>query len=154
LPNWRPGKIEVNRRKPKSAKSRNMPAQEINDSHGPQEGDRALIDVANVIRETYRDPDIMARIGGDEFVILAIEGASESSAENLCARLNRNLEFYNRRRERPYAISLCLGVVRYDPERPASVETLIAEADERMYAEKNRKRHLKLEHHGNKKENS
>ncbi len=127
---------------------------EINDSYGHQEGDRALMDVADVIKDTYRDPDIIARIGGDEFVILAIEGASESSAENLCARLNQNLEFYNGRRERPYTLSLCLGVVRYDPERPTSIEALIAEADKRMYAEKNRKRHLKLEHHGNKKETS
>ncbi len=127
---------------------------EINDRYGHQEGDRALMDVANVIKDTYRDPDIIARIGGDEFVILAIEGTSESSAENLCTRLNQNLEFYNGRRERPYILSLCLGVVRYDPDRPTSVEALIAEADKRMYEEKNRKRHLKLDHYENKKETS
>jgi PAS domain S-box-containing protein len=45
---------------------------EINDRFGHQEGDRALMDVTHVIKETFRDPDIIARIGGDEFVILAI----------------------------------------------------------------------------------
>ncbi len=104
------------------------------------------MDVANVIKDTYRDPDIIARIGGDEFVILAIEGTSESSAENLCARLNQNLEYFNGRQERPYTLSLCLGIVRYDPDRPTSIEELIAEADKRMYEEKNLKRHLKLDH--------
>ncbi len=112
----------------------------INDNYGHQEGDRALIAVANVIKETYRDPDIIARIGGDEFVVLAIEGTSESSAENLRIRLNRNLGLFNARREPSYKLSLSMGVVRYDPDQPASVEELIAEADKRMYEEKGWKR--------------
>ncbi len=115
---------------------------EINDRFGHQEGDRALMAVTQVIKETFRDPDIIARIGGDEFVILAIEGNSESSAENLCARLNQNLAIFNARWERSYPLSLCIGVVRYDADRPTPIEELIAEADKRMYAEKNLKRHL------------
>ena len=109
---------------------------DINDTYGHQEGDRALIAVGNVIKETYRDPDIIARIGGDEFVVLAIEGASESSAENLRIRLNRNLGIFNARDKRRYTLMLSMGVVRYDPDHPASVEDLIAEADKRMYEEK------------------
>jgi diguanylate cyclase (GGDEF)-like protein/PAS domain S-box-containing protein len=112
----------------------------INDHWGHQEGDRALIAVANVIKETYRDPDIIARIGGDEFVVLAIEGTSESSADDLRIRLSRNLVLFNEKEERSYRLSLSLGVVRYDPNQPASVEGLIAEADKRMYAEKGWKR--------------
>ncbi len=109
---------------------------DINDTYGHQEGDRALIAMASVIKETYRDPDIIARIGGDEFVVLAIEGASESSAENLRIRLNRNLGIFNAREKRRYTLILSMGVVRYDPEHPASIEDLIAEADKRMYEEK------------------
>ena len=112
----------------------------INDNYGHQEGDRALIAVANVTKETYRDPDIIARIGGDEFVVLAIEGTSESSAENLRIRLNRNLGLLNARRVPSYQLSLSMGVVRYDPDQPTSVEDLIAEADKRMYEEKGWKR--------------
>ncbi|MGA3085574.1 MAG: diguanylate cyclase [Thermodesulfobacteriota bacterium] len=109
---------------------------DINDTYGHQEGDRALIAVGNVIKETYRDPDIIARIGGDEFVVLAIEGASESSAENLRIRLNHNLGIFNARERRRYSLILSMGVVRYDPDHPASIEDLIAEADKRMYEEK------------------
>ena len=112
----------------------------INDNYGHQEGDLALIAVANVIKETYRDPDIIARIGGDEFVVLAIEGTSESSADNLRIRLNRNLGLFNAQEKRSYPLSLSMGVVRYDPDQPASVEDLIAEADKRMYEEKSWKK--------------
>jgi diguanylate cyclase (GGDEF)-like protein/PAS domain S-box-containing protein len=112
----------------------------INDHFGHQEGDRALIAVAGIIKETYRDPDIIARIGGDEFVVLAIEGTSESSAENLRLRLSRNLELFNAKKVRSYPLSFSMGVVRYDPDQPASVEGLIAEADKRMYEEKGWKR--------------
>ncbi|MBI5605346.1 MAG: GGDEF domain-containing protein, partial [Deltaproteobacteria bacterium] len=99
--------------------------------------------------ETYREPDIIARIGGDEFVILALEGDSESSAENLCDRLYRNLEFYNKSRGGDYDLSLSIGEVRYDPEHPTNVEKLIAEADKRMYEQKNQKRHLPIDQHEN-----
>jgi PAS domain S-box/PAS domain S-box/diguanylate cyclase (GGDEF) domain len=114
----------------------------INDTFGHLEGDRALIAIANVIKDTYRDPDIIARIGGDEFVVLAIEGASESSADNLRIRLNRNLGLFNARvqEKRPYTLSLSLGVVRSNPDQPASVEDLIGEADKQMYEEKGWKR--------------
>jgi diguanylate cyclase (GGDEF)-like protein/PAS domain S-box-containing protein len=112
----------------------------INDTFGHQEGDRALIMVVRIIKETFRDPDIIARIGGDEFIVLAIEGTSESSAENLRIRLNRNLGLFNAKREKPYSLSLSMGVVRYDPYQPVSVEGLIAEADKRMYEEKGWKR--------------
>jgi diguanylate cyclase (GGDEF)-like protein len=112
----------------------------INDNFGHQEGDRALFSVAKVIKETYRDPDIIARIGGDEFVVLAIEGTSESSAENLRIRLSRNLGLFNSKKECSYPLSISMGVVRYDPDQPASVEGLLAEADKRMYEEKGWKR--------------
>ncbi|MBI4767648.1 MAG: diguanylate cyclase [Deltaproteobacteria bacterium] len=117
----------------------------INDKFGHQEGDRALFSMANLIKETCRDPDIIARIGGDEFVVLAIEGTSESSAENLRSRLCHNLGLFNSKKGRSYPLSLSVGVVRYDPHQPASVEGLIAEADKRMYEEKGWKRIHRLD---------
>lgn len=126
---------------------------EINDGYDHLEGDKALITVADIIKDTYRSPDIIARLGGDEFVILAIEGASESSPENLCSRLNQSLELSNIRENRPYLLSLSMGVVRYDPDRPVSVEELINQADRLMYKEKILKRSQQRDHHENEKEN-
>lgn len=45
----------------------------INDTLGHQKGDWALIDTANLLKETFRESDIIARIGGDEFVVMPIE---------------------------------------------------------------------------------
>ncbi|MEW6187398.1 MAG: PAS domain S-box protein [Thermodesulfobacteriota bacterium] len=112
----------------------------INDTYGHPEGDRALIAVVNILKETFREPDIIARLGGDEFVVLAIEGTSESSAENLRLRLDRNLSHYQTGKKRDYTLSLSIGVGRFNPQQPVSVEELIAQADKSMYEEKNRKR--------------
>ncbi len=107
----------------------------INDALGHPEGDRALIETANVFRETFRESDIMARIGGDEFVILAIE-TNGSPAEVLVHRLQENLEARNARGDLRYELSLSVGLARYDPERPCSIDELLARADRAMYERK------------------
>ena len=43
----------------------------INDHHGHNEGDQALIALGNILKKTFRESDIIARIGGDEFVVLS-----------------------------------------------------------------------------------
>ena len=106
---------------------------QINDAFGHSEGDRALIEVADVLKETFRESDIIARIGGDEFVILATE-TGEASA--LTTRLQENLEARNARGERRYKLSLSVGVARYDPEHPCSIDELLARADRLMYEQK------------------
>jgi diguanylate cyclase (GGDEF)-like protein/PAS domain S-box-containing protein len=107
----------------------------INDTFGHPEGDRALIEVASVLRETFRESDIMARIAGDEFVVLAIE-TNGFPAEVLTTRLQENLEAHNARGGRHYKLSLSVGLARYDPERPCSIDELVARADRAMYERK------------------
>jgi diguanylate cyclase (GGDEF)-like protein len=58
----------------------------INDTFGHLEGDKALIEVSNVLRDTFRESDIIGRIGGDEFAVLAIE-TSDLTEEALITRL-------------------------------------------------------------------
>ena len=70
----------------------------INDHHGHNEGDQALIDLANILKKTFRESDIVARIGGDEFVVL-----SESTDENgeiVLTRLYENIKDHNAKRSR------------------------------------------------------
>jgi len=110
----------------------------INDSFGHQEGDLALIDTANILKETFRDPDIIARIGGDEFVVLATE-TSASSADILTARLKERLKAANRKETRRYELSISIGIVQYNPEQPCSIDELLAQADKLMYEQKRNK---------------
>ena len=94
-----------------------------------------MIETADVLRETFRESDIIARIGGDEFVVLAIE-TNGSPAEVLIHRLQENLEARNAREGRRYELSLSVGLARYDPERPCSIDELVAQADRAMYEKK------------------
>lgn len=113
----------------------------INDTFGHNEGDQALIDTGNILKKTFREVDIIALFGGDEFVILAID-ASKSSAEILTTRLYENLTAHNSKETCRYNLSLSLGISCYDPEIPASLEELISQADSAMYEQKKSKRKI------------
>jgi len=107
----------------------------INDNFGHQEGDRALIEVADVFRETFRESDIVARIGGDEFVVLAIE-TDRVDSKVLTTRLQENLAARNTRGGRRYKLSLSMGLAHYDPKHPCVIDELLAQADRAMYEQK------------------
>ena len=119
----------------------------INDTLGHYEGDRALLQTANILQQTFRRSDIIARIGGDEFVVLAAE-ANEDSGERLAARLQHKLETHNAKENRGYKLSLSIGTAYYDPDNPCSVGELLNRADQSMYEHKESKRkgQLKLEY--------
>ncbi|MGD0233087.1 MAG: diguanylate cyclase [Syntrophorhabdales bacterium] len=111
---------------------------QINDALGHQEGDNALIEVASVLKETFRESDIISRLGGDEFAVLAIDVTHET--ENiLMNRLQKALEACNRLKPRKYTLSLSTGVAHYEPESPSSLDELIARADALMYEKKRTK---------------
>ncbi len=113
---------------------------QINDECGHQEGDQALIETANLLRGTYRESDIVARIGGDEFVVVPI-GSTGDNIKAIVGRLMRNLDAVNARRRKSYNLSLSVGVAYYDPDHPCSVDELLAAGDQFMYEEKKRKGH-------------
>ncbi|MHB1389803.1 MAG: GGDEF domain-containing protein [Thermoleophilia bacterium] len=113
----------------------------INDTLGHAAGDRALAAAAGILRETFRDSDIIARMGGDEFVVFALETPG-SDADSLLFRLNRNLETFNAGSGTPSRVMLSIGVAQYNPDDPTSIETLLSRADERMYAQKMKKKRV------------
>jgi diguanylate cyclase (GGDEF)-like protein/PAS domain S-box-containing protein len=108
---------------------------QINDTHGHTAGDSALLEVAEVLQETFRESDIIARIGGDEFVVLAMEssGADENTIRR---RLYDNLSARNALGVRPFDLSLSIGMARFDPDNARAFEELLGEADRRMYEDK------------------
>jgi diguanylate cyclase (GGDEF)-like protein/PAS domain S-box-containing protein len=108
---------------------------QINDACGHSEGDQALIEVANVLRKKFRESDIIARIGGDEFVVLATE-TGRAGSDAITARLQENLEAINAKEGRRYKLSLSMGTAQYDPEHPCSIDELLARADRAMYERK------------------
>lgn len=111
----------------------------INDRHGHREGDLALLETADILKEIFREADIIARIGGDEFVVLALE-SSGARPESYVERLREKLAMRNARGQRPFVLSLSMGIAQYDPASPCSIDDLLAKADALMYAEKRSKR--------------
>jgi len=107
----------------------------INDSQGHAQGDLALQEIATILKENFRESDILARMGGDEFVALALD-ASVDSTEILTCRIQAALDAHNQPAKQGCHLSLSIGVARYDPELPATVSELISQADERMYQQK------------------
>jgi diguanylate cyclase (GGDEF)-like protein/PAS domain S-box-containing protein len=107
----------------------------INDTFGHEEGDRALIDTANVLRQTFRESDIIARLGGDEFAVLSID-AADMNPEDFSKRLQENIDVGNAKGTRPYTLAMSWGTAVYDPGSPLSLDELMFSADKRMYAQK------------------
>ncbi|GFO56473.1 hypothetical protein GMSM_34800 [Geomonas sp. Red276] len=111
----------------------------INDTLGHKEGDRALADMAGIIRRSFRESDIVARLGGDEFVGLAVLSGKEDG-DLLLARLADCLDLHNQEAGRPYPLSISFGMAIYDPAVPCSLTDLMARGDEIMYEQKQRRK--------------
>jgi len=108
---------------------------QINDTFGHRDGDLALIETADILRETFRESDVLARMGGDEFAVLALE-TSPLAADALLERLRRQLGERNGRGHRPYALSFSVGSTRHAAGTPCLLDELLARADGLMYAQK------------------
>lgn len=111
---------------------------QINDTFGHQEGDLALVKTAKVLRDTFRSSDIIARIGGDEFAVIAVE-AHGDDAEMLKARLQEHLALCNTQGALRWRLSLSVGAVAFASHRGLSLERLMAQADAALYEEKRSK---------------
>jgi diguanylate cyclase (GGDEF)-like protein/PAS domain S-box-containing protein len=111
----------------------------INDTFGHDEGDRALAETAVLLRDAFRESDIIARMGGDEFVVLVVD-ASDVSIESLAQRLGEKFDERNGRPGQRFVLSISRGLVRYDPDRPCSAQDLVNMADKLMYEDKTAKK--------------
>ncbi len=111
----------------------------INDTLGHHVGDRALLSVADTLRDTFRRSDIIARMGGDEFAVLAFE-TSEENAETLVERLRAELKEVNETTRERFQLSISIGLARYDDDAAVSLEELLRQAGAAMHEEKRKKR--------------
>jgi diguanylate cyclase (GGDEF)-like protein/PAS domain S-box-containing protein len=109
----------------------------VNDVYGHAEGDAALRRAANILRTAFRDSDIIARVGGDEFVVLALDCGE--MLQQLLGRVEAAIDAHNDPAARPYAVSLSLGTARLDPFAPVTLDELMAEADTHLYEAKRRR---------------
>lgn len=110
----------------------------INDTLGHHRGDLALMETAHVLREAFRETDILARLSGDEFVAL-LTGRKDTGAESAIQRFKDTLDEHNSYRGRNFKLSVSIGIAPYDPHSPCSIGELLEKADRLMYEQKKSK---------------
>jgi len=112
---------------------------QVNDALGHEAGDRLLQAAAHVLRESFRDADILSRIGGDEFLVFAI--GAHLNPHEAQQRIEEKTEQHNRLHPDHPPLAMSIGAVRCD-SAATHIESLIRQADAAMYRHKHHKREL------------
>jgi diguanylate cyclase (GGDEF)-like protein len=106
----------------------------INDSYGHKTGDKFLLKTAEVLKNTFREEDIIARWGGDEFVIL-LNKTSRDTVEKLAKRIKNKKTSVDVGKDENMPLSLAVGYsVKTDEDE--SVYNLFINAEDMMYKDK------------------
>ncbi len=110
----------------------------INDRFGHGEGDRALSAFTEQMSNTFRQTDLLARFGGDEFIAL-FSDTEKHAAHDIMDKFSEVLAHYNQETDRGYELAFSYGVVQFDPQKHDGVEALINAGDALMYQHKKQK---------------
>ncbi len=105
----------------------------VNDVHGHQVGDEALLKLKELLQTHTRPGDLVARLGGDEFAVW-MEGAPADTVMARCRNLlaaGDELRAFSGEDGKPLHMSI--GIAIYDPARPETLEELTERADKAMY---------------------
>ena len=109
---------------------------DINERFGRDEGDRAIVAAASALRSTFRASDVVCRLAGDDFATLVLD-ATDDALHAVAPRLRACVERQNSaQRDRAYALSLTMGVVRFEPHAVPPIEELLVRAGEALAARK------------------
>ena len=112
---------------------------EINNKYGHQEGDRALKIFSDVMREEFRDSDVVSRFGGDGFAVL-LANSNEKDAKYSLIRLQQKLDVIMQSENSQYRLSFCAGVIETVRQKAPLIDEMIAYAYDRLYEDKASKR--------------
>ena len=107
-----------------------------NDTYGHKEGDEAILAAALLIKESFGADDIVARIGGDEFIIIAANKSTSDEIKAISEGINSNFDKYNELSKKPYKLAISFGFSVYSPDMKLAFEDLIEVADKQLYKQK------------------
>ena len=110
---------------------------QVNDTLGHNTGDELLVRVSNILKNSLRAGDIVARIGGDEFAVL-LPNANEEALNKALGRISSSVESENKASRSAYIVSLSVG--GYACHQIGNLKEALAKADARMYRAKEQKK--------------
>jgi diguanylate cyclase (GGDEF)-like protein len=110
-----------------------------NDTFGHAAGDTAILHFAKILAETFRESDVVGRMGGDEFVVLTID-AAENDLANIQSRLQNNVDIHNIQAAGSQPLAFSLGMIPVDVDSTLTMEELLSQADRAMYLHKQSRR--------------
>gem|GEM_PF-6273638 len=110
----------------------------VNDTYGHAAGDGLLVETARLLGDVFRESDVIARVGGDEFVIL-MTGADEQSGTTALGRLDDAVRRRNAATLQPSRLSLSAGTALTEPGGTFDLDDLVERADAAMYEAKRRR---------------
>jgi diguanylate cyclase (GGDEF)-like protein/PAS domain S-box-containing protein len=110
----------------------------INDDFGHSAGDAAIVKTGQVLRRAFRDSDVVARMGGDEFVVFFID-SSDLDGEALKQRLEKQIESIGLSEDVPFELCMSCGYSSAVLDGNTTLDDLLRTADDRMYLDKQRK---------------
>ena len=108
----------------------------VNDAHGHQGGDLLLITLAERMQAVLREGDTLARVGGDEFVAVLVDLASNAESGPVLERMLRAASTPVLIEAAPVQVSASVGVTYFPQNCPTSAEQLLEQADQAMYQAK------------------
>lgn len=112
----------------------------INDTWGHKEGDQAILSLSSILKNSFRENDLVVRYGGDEFVVL-MTNITEHVFKRALNRITTQINTFNASGEYKWTLGVSWGYVFTQPEdSEKSFETVIEESDAALYKEKRRKR--------------
>jgi diguanylate cyclase (GGDEF)-like protein len=106
----------------------------VNAEFGHAEGDALLILFAGILKKTFRDSDLIASLGADEFAVLAHASNGQTKEAIVCRLEILIKQAYEK--DHLSKLCLCTGVARLDQKHPVSLAQLLARADKDMYEQK------------------
>ena len=113
----------------------------INDTYGHEAGDLAIKLQAKVLKSVFRSTDVVGRLSGDEFGIVAV-GMHLKSVDSVRLKVDIMNQKFTKENKLPFDLSISLGAV--DLQKSSIIKKLLAEADKSLYEEKRKKRHARL----------
>ena len=111
----------------------------INDRYGHDEGDFALREIGMILKEAFRNTDIISRFGGDEFVAFALLGIPNYE-KIMKHRIEEITERHNQAVQKPYRIEMSIGICEVTCSRDLKLEKVLEQADKKLYIEKKAKK--------------